>query len=406
MLIRERYLERLRPFYEAPGLVKVITGMRRCGKSVLLGQIADELRRSVPERRTIFLDFELADHLGIRGPEDLDAYVADRIDPAADGLHYVFLDEVQLVPGFEIGVNSLRARGDTSVFITGSNAHVLSGELATHLAGRYVQVRVWPFSFAESLELRGAPPQADGDQAALADYLEWGGLPQRFAFAGDGEARAYLRDVYDSVVLRDIVQRSGLRDVAALETIVEFAVENLGRSLSPASLTRYFKSRGRGISTETIYSHLRAMTGSLLFNRVRRFDVRGKAVMDTVDKYCATDLGILASKRVGAGPGPGDVVLNAVFVELAARGFEVYTGKTARGEVDLVAVKDGEPRYIQVAYLLATPEAVAREFGAFAPIKDNYPRFVISMDPLTKNRDGIVHLGLSEFLLHPPPALA
>jgi predicted AAA+ superfamily ATPase len=232
-----------------------------------------------------------------------------------------------------------RARG-LSTFISGSNAQLLSDELATNLAGRYAQFRVWPLSYAESLALRGLAP---GDPAVLRDYLDWGGLPQRFALEPGPETMTYLRDVFASVVLRDIVQRVRARSVAGLEAVIEFAQENLSRVLSPKSLAGYLRASGRALSTDTVYSYLGAMERSLLFQRLRRYDVRGKRVMYRLDKYYATDLGLLASKRIGSGPGPGDKLENAVCVELLARGFDVFTGSAGSGEIDFVAVKDGAP---------------------------------------------------------------
>jgi predicted AAA+ superfamily ATPase len=402
MLLRTRYLERLRPFYHQTDLVKVLTGVRRCGKSVLLAQVADELRAEAGSDHVIALNFELTDYADIRTARDLDRYITERL--VDDRTHYVFLDEIQEVEGFEKGVNSLRARGNVSLFISGSNAHMLSGELATYLSGRYVTIPVWPLSYAESLQLRGiGADRASAD--VLNDYLTWGGMPQRFAL-GHQEMRAYLRDVFNSVILRDVVQRANLRDVGSLETVLDFVMENLGRVISPTSVSNYFKSQNRVLSTETIYAYLRALTSSLLLNRVRRYDVRGKKVMATLDKYYATDVGILASRTVGGGPGIGDLIENMVFVELSARGYEIFTGKTRTGEIDFVAIKDGTTRYIQVAYLLSDPTVVEREFGAFTRLTDRYPCYVISADPFTQNRDGITHLGLNEFLLNSPADLA
>ncbi|MDR1265403.1 MAG: ATP-binding protein [Propionibacteriaceae bacterium] len=401
-LRRDSYLSRLRPLYDDCDLVKVLTGVRRCGKSVLLRQVADELRAETAPERVIEINFELAANASIASAEDLDRFVMAQVgDPRQ--IHYVLLDEVQEVTGFEKGVNSLRARGRLSVFITGSNAHVLSGDLATHLAGRYQELRVWPLSYGEALDLRRLRGATVADP--LQDYLAWGGLPHRFGL--DREASwSYLRDVFNSVVLRDVVQRTGLRDLAGLETIIDFALDNLGRTLSPSSLSDYLKSQRRAVSTETIYSYLRALDDALLLNRVRRYDLRGKRVMATLDKYYATDVGILASKRVGAGPGLGDLMENAVHNHLAARGFDVYTGKTRTGEIDFVAVKSGRPRYVQVAYLLASPEVAARQFGAFAQLRDGHPRYLVTLDPLTQDRDGVTHLKLEDFLLRPPADLA
>ena len=399
-LVRETYLERLRPWYDDCDTVKVITGVRRCGKSVLLRQIAEELRKQAPGR-VIEANFEIADVAGVRDGDDLDRFVMSQVD--GPGIHYVLLDEVQEVAGFEKGVNSLRARGGVSVFISGSNAHVLSGDLATYLAGRYREVRVWPLSYPEALQWRDQRGLSSED--ALADYLARGGMPHRFGLAPE-EAHPYLRDVFNSVVLRDVVQRTGVRDVAGLEAIIDFACENLGRVMSPTSIAGYLASRRRTVATETVYAYLRALTDALLLNRVRRFDVRGKKVMATLDKYYATDVGVLASKRVGSGSGIGDRVENAVYTHLAARGYDVYTGLTPTGEIDFVAVKGGRPRYVQAAYLLAGDDVAAREYGAFDGLRDGYPRFIITLDPLTRDRDGVTHLRLEDFLLHPPPDLA
>jgi predicted AAA+ superfamily ATPase len=397
-LIRETYLSALRPLADVPSLVKVVTGVRRSGKSVLLSQMADEIGRRVGPDRVLALNFELSDYSDITTWESLESYVLQR--QAADGLTYVFLDEIQEIEGFERAVNSMRARGNLSIFISGSNSHLLSGELATYLAGRYIETRVWPLSFAEALALTGKEPTVD----FLTDYLERGGMPFRFAVSPELQ-RVYLRDVFNTVVLRDVVQRTRLRDVAGLEAVVDFAQENLGRVMSPKSLSNYLQAHGRHISTDAIYGHLRALDASLLLNRTRRFDLRGKQVLATLDKYYATDAGLLTARRVGQGPGRGDLVENCVYVELARRGFDVFTGVSPGGEVDFVAVKDGAPRYIQAAYLIGDETVAKREFGAFDAISDHYPRFVISMDPLTQDRNGIRHLTLTRFLLDPPEDL-
>jgi predicted AAA+ superfamily ATPase len=402
VLVRQQYLERIRPFYELTDLVKVLTGIRRCGKSVILSQVADEIRALHPDATLVSINFELSDFGGLHTATLLEEYVLARVGAQGGGRAYVFLDEPQVVEGFELAVNSLRARGNISLFISGSNASMFSEELATHLAGRYVEFRIWPLSYAESLELRGLRPTTE----TLEDYLRWGGLPLRFALQGTSERRAYLDDVFNSVVLRDVVQRKGIRDVGLLQTLVSFALENLGRTMSPSSITKYLAGQGRKVGTDTLYSYLDAMTDALLFNRVRRYDLRGKQVLTSLDKFYATDLGVLASKRVGSGPGIGDVIENVVFCALAARGFEVFTGVGTSSEVDFVAVKDSQPRYLQVTYLLASPEVERREFGALEAIADNYPKFVVSLDPLPQSRNGIIHLGLEELLLHPPRELA
>ena len=399
MLVREGYLSKLRPWYDIPDVVKVLTGVRRGGKSVILAQIQDDLRERVPQERIISVNFEFMELGEFANAESLDRHVRGMIvDPSQ--LYYVFLDEVQEVEGFEKAVNSLRARGNMSVFISGSNSHLLGGELSTYLSGRYVETRVWPLSYAESLQLRGID-QGEATADLLNDYLRWGGMPFRFLI-GESSQQGYLRDVFNSVVLRDVVQRAGVRDVVGLEAVIDFCIENLGRVMSPTSLAGYLKSMGKTLSSDAIYSYLRALDASLLLNRVRRYDLRGKRVMSTLDKYYGTDVGLMRSRR----PGQGDLVENCVFVELARRGFEVHTGTMPRAEIDFVAIKGEKPRYVQTAYLVGDGEVADREFGAFAGIKDNYPRYVISMDPLPMDRDGIHHLSLAQFLLDPPPDLA
>jgi len=403
MLIREQYLSKLRPLYNVPDIVKVLTGIRRGGKSVLLTQIQDDLATHVPRERMITLNFEFLDLEPITTAQALNRHILDLVTDSSQ-LYYVFLDEIQEVAGFEKAVNSLRAQGNISVFITGSNSHLLGGELSTYLSGRYIETRVWPLSYAESLELKGIAPK-DATQDLLNDYVLWGGMPFRFSIDPSAQ-RNYLRDVFNSVVLRDVVQRAGVRDVVGLETIIDFAIENLGRVMSPTSLEGYLKSVGKTLSSEAIYNYLRALDSSMLLNRVRRYDLRGKKVMSTLDKYYATDVGLLGSKKAGQGPGQGDLIENCVYAELARRGFEIHTGNLPRNEIDFVATKDSSLCYVQTAYLVGNEDVAAREFGAFAQIKDNYPKYVISMDPLPMNRDGIRHITLQQFLLDPPSDLA
>jgi len=403
MLIRESYLSKLRPFYDLNDIVKVLTGIRRGGKSVILGQIQNDLLARVPQERIISLNFEFLDLAEIGNAQALDRYVRGLItDPTK--LHYVFLDEIQEVDKFEKAVNSLRARGNMSVFISGSNSHLLGGELSTYLSGRYVETRVWPLSYVESLEIRGiAPSEATPD--LLNEYVQWGGMPFRFSI-DQSVQQGYLRDVFNSVVLRDVVQRAGIRDVVGLEAIIDFSIENLGRVMSPTSVAGYLKSVGKTLSSDAIYSYLRVLDASMLVNRVRRYDLRGKKVLSTLDKYYATDVGLLRSKRPGQGPGQGDLVENCVYVELARRGFEIHTGTLPQAEVDFIAVKDELPCYIQTAYLVGDKDVATREFGAFNQIRDNYPKYVISMDPFPLDRDGIHHISLNQFLLNPPEDLA
>lgn len=394
MVKRERYLERIRPFYESE-LIKVLIGIRRCGKSVLLRQIIGEMKeKGIRDEQIIYMNFEDFKFSGIRTAQALYDYVVER--RVNEEKHYLFFDEIQMVDEFELVINSFRATWDVSIFITGSNGKLLSGELATYLSGRYVSFKIAPFSFREYCQIRKLEEPADED---LVEYLTWGGMPQRFHLQNEMEMETMLRDLYNSIVLRDIVQRTGAKDVDLLNRIFEYLTQTPSQMFSAKGLAKYFESVNRKVGTETLYNYLDHMITSLIVTKARRYDIRGKQLLTTLDKYYLTDLGLGKIHNSGFKLEMGALLENVVFNELSSRGYEVFVGKLPKGEIDFVAVRGQEKEYYQVAYYLYDQSVVEREFGAFRKIEDNYPKYVISMDKMDFSQDGIIHKNAVRFLM-------
>ena len=394
MIKRENILKRIRPFYENE-LIKVLIGLRRSGKSVLLHQIMDELLQAgVKKEQIIYMNFEDFQYSSITNAQQLYDHICDKRQN--EEKYYLFFDEIQMVSEFERSINSFRATWDVSIFITGSNSKLLSGELATVLSGRYITFRVMPFSFQEACEMRKIKTPDEND---LTEYMNWGGMPQRFSMHGESEVHTFLQDLYNSVVLRDIVQRTGARDVDLLNRIMEYLMANPSQTFSSQGILKYFKSVDRDVSTQTLYNYLDHIQTSLIVSKARRYDIRGRKLLTTLDKYYLTDLGLGRIHNSGYKLEMGALLENVVYNELLSRGYEVYVGKLPGGEVDFVALKNGKKEYYQVTYYLYDQKVIDREFGAYASIPDNYPKYVISMDKIDFSREGIIHLNALKFLL-------
>ena len=393
MIKREAILKRIRPFYENE-LIKVLIGLRRSGKSVLLHQIMEELEANgVNKERIIYMNFEDFQYSEITNAKKLYDFVCEK--KKSEEKYYLFFDEIQMVSEFERVINSFRATWDVSIFITGSNSRLLSGELATLLSGRYVTFRVMPFSFTEACEMRNIDKPDDDD---LTEYMNWGGMPQRFSMRDESGVRTFLQDLYNSIVLRDIVQRTGAKDIDLLKRIMEYIMANPSQTFSAQGILKYFKSVDRKVSTQTLYNYLEYIETSLIMSKARRYDIRGKRILTTLDKYYLTDLGLGRIHTSGFKLEMGALLENVIYNELIFRGYEVYVGKLPDGEIDFVALKDGKKEYYQVAYYLYDQKVVEREFGAYINIRDNYPKYVISMDKMDFSRDGIIHLNALRFL--------
>ena len=342
MIKRELYLNKIRPFIDSD-LIKVIIGIRRCGKSVLMKQIISEIKeKHVDDAHIIYLNFEDLQFSFIENEMDLYRYIKDKIQD--EGKYYLLFDEIQNVNNFEKAINSFRATLNCSVFLTGSNGKLLSGELATHLSGRYVSFRIMPFSFKEMCKVKDISKDRVSEKDFM-EYLNFGGMPQRFLMETESQVKIYLRDLYDSIVLRDIVLRSKVSDVDVLNRIVEYMVMNTSQTFSAKSISAYFESISRKVSMDTIYQYLEHITNSLIFNKVMRYDIRGKKILTRSDKFYLSDLGFAKINNTGFKTEIGALIENIVYNELINRGYEVYVGKTVKGEIDFIVMNDGEKSY-------------------------------------------------------------
>ena len=396
MIIRERYLKQIRPFYNQD-LIKVLIGIRRSGKSVILTQIIDELKKKeTDDEHIIYMNFEDFDYEEYTDPKKLNNYVKEKIKD--DKKYYIFFDEIQNVDSWEKVVNSLRATKNTSIFITGSNSDLLSSDLATHIAGRYVSFKITPFTFSEVCELLNITDKNDLDET-FNDYIKWGGMPQRFMQSDDTSKKTYLSDIYDSIVIKDIVKRFNIKDIDLLNRIVTYILTTPAQTFSPESLKKYFESESRGVSLETLYNYLDYIVRANLISKAERYDIRGKRILTGKYKYYLTDLGFTNILSDGKKEQLGAYLENIVYNELIARGYNVNIGNLENGEIDFIATRFEEKIYIQVAYILTDESVVKREFDAYKKIEDNYPKYVISMDKFDFSQNGIIHKNIIDWLL-------
>ena len=397
MIIRERYLSKIRPFYDQD-LIKVIMGIRRCGKSVLLLQIIEELEeKGIPESQIIYINFENEDYSFIKNDIDLHNYIKKKI--VNKEKYYLFFDEIQNVKDWEKAINSFKSSKNVSVFITGSNSDLLSGELATHLAGRYVSFKLYPLTFGEVCVLKNLKERTEIEDA-FDDYITWGGMPQRFMLTDEMQTRTYLSDIYDSIVVKDIITRFGIKDIDLFNRIVEYIVTTPSQNFSAESLSNYFANKDdREVSKITLYNYLEYMAKAMLINKVDRYDIRGKRILNGKYKYYLTDLGLGQVKNIGKRPQLGAYLENIVYNELISRGYDVKIGNLEKVEIDFIATRFKEKIYIQVAYILADDTVIDREFGTYKGIEDNYPKYVLTMDKHDFSQEGIIHKNVIDWLL-------
>ena len=399
MIKRETYMSRIRPFM-GNELIKVLTGIRRSGKSVMLDLIQDELiERGVNCQQFICLNFENMSYAHLCTATALHDEIIRRASEI-EGKVYLFFDEIQEVEAWEKCVNSFRVELDCDIYITGSNAKLLSGELATYLAGRYVEFVIYPFSFQEFIELyRTIYPDADIRQC-FNKYLTAGGMPYLSNLRYDENAsRQYLRDLFNSVELKDIVRWNNIRDVDMLERIISYIIANIGTTFSSTAISKYLKSEGRSVSPETVLNYIRACTDAFLFYQVKRQNLQGKKILTVNEKYYVADHGIRKAVFGGNMKDINLILENIVYMELLRRDYKVTVGKIADKEIDFVCESQGNKLYVQVAYLLASDDTMKREFGAFAGVRDNFPKYVVTLDEFDMSRDGIKHRNIRDFLL-------
>jgi len=395
-LKRETYLEQIRPYYDSD-IIKVITGVRRSGKSILLDTIREELvDNGISKDHIIYLNFEDLDFDFIVDASDLNKEIKSRITDKEK--YYIFLDEIQHIDCFEKALASFRATLNVSLFVTGSNSALLSGELATLLTGRTVEFEILPFSFYE-MKLYYELNNREFRDDLFTDYLKWGGFPLRFDYPDETSVHKYLENLYESIVNRDIVGRTKSADKKAFMDISLYILANAGKELSIDNIIETYKKGNKEVAKRTVYNYLERMKKAYLIHGVGRYNIVGKAALSNKEKQYAIDMGFRTINTNTINYEDTFFLENVVYNELITRGYTVFTGKTYKGEIDFVAIKNGKKCFIQVSYLLASDETIKREFGAYSRITDASPKYVMSLDKIDLSHDGIIHVNIVDFLL-------
>lgn len=401
LIRREKYLDQLMGFTDKP-FIKVITGLRRSGKSIILLLLKDELlKRGISEENIIYINFESFNYADIDNSERLYKLVKGKIIKSER--YYILLDEVQEVDSWEKAVDAFMVDFDADIYITGSNSRLLSSELATYLAGRYIEIHIYTLSFAEHLLFK-----QQRTQTAITDlyqefgnYLRLGGFPVLHTAEYTAEtAYKVVFDVYSSAILRDTVQRFKIRDVELLERVVRFVFDNIGNKFSAKNIADYFKSQQRKIDLNTVYNYLNALESAFIIYKIPRYDVKGREILKTMEKYYLGDQSLLYAVMGYKDRLISGVLENIVMLEMMRRGYRVFVGKSDDKEIDFIAEFKERKVYIQVAYKIAEQKTVDREFKPLLEIRDHHPKYVVTMDETWKdNIEGIQHKHIADFLL-------
>lgn len=392
MIVRENYLSKIRPFYNK-NIIKVITGIRRSGKSTLLIQIINEFKTNgINEERIIHLRFDEYSNKKLLDSNELSKYLNNKI--IDNEKYYLFLDEIQEVEDFEKIINELNNKGNIDIFITGSNSTMLASEFATFLTGRYVSFEVYPFSFKEFIEYKGK----DNLETLFLEYINFGGLPQTLIIEDNESKKNLLTDLYNSIVIRDIVERYNVRDISLLDSYLKYILNAMGSLFSATNISNYLKNEKRNVGRETLYNYKKYAEDVYFIYSVPRLDIQGKKILQTNEKIYINDQGFRGiyfnnEKDIEK------ILENIVYFELLRRGYKVYIGNINNKEIDFVAIKNEEKIYVQVTYVLSLDKTIEREFGVFNEINDHYAKYVISTDKFDMSRNGIKHLNIIDFLM-------
>lgn len=397
---RDSYLSQIRKYYDID-LIKVITGIRRSGKSFIMRQIISEIKKYVDTSRIIYINFEDLNFSEINTANKLHEYIKSQVKGKKK--HYLFFDEIQNVDGFEKAIASFKATMNCSIFITGSNSRLLSGELATLLVGRTVEFHIMPFSYSEAVEFM-KKNNLSIDENFIYNYIKWGGLPQRFEFTNDGEIKKYIESVYAGVTERDIFKRDSHIEKYKFNALSSYILSNAGKEFSAQNILNFYNSHNEAnkkiMEKKTVYNYVDRLEKAFLISRVKRFNIVGKEVLKKIEKHYAVDTGFRTINTNLINYEDTFFLENIIYNELIVRGFSVYTGKTYKGEIDFVAINGNKKCFIQVAYFLVNEDTIKREFDAFKPIKDASPKYVLSLDKINLSHDGIIHINIEDFLLH------
>lgn len=399
---RERYLKRLRPFYDDAGLIKVVTGIRRCGKSCLMACVADELRhQGVDDQNIVFMNLDSRELRKVTDADDLDRAIEERI-PGGDGLVYLFIDEVQNVKGFETVVNSYREDGRFSVFITGSNSYLLSGELATKLTGRYVELEMYTLSYCEYLGMRdflGSPASPAGNAASFSDYLIYGGFPKSVEYTDPDAKAMYIQDVIRQIFERDITAHSRISNRDTFERVQSYLINNYASPTNLTHIVQYLQHAEHvSVKRETLAKYVRMLENAKILYKCPRFDLRSRKSLRGGEKYYLADPGVYFARNTDTRLSYGPALENALYLHLRSKGYEVSVGRIGKLECDFIVRRHNQYAYVQVSMSVLDPQVEQREYRPFTMIRDAYPRYLFTLDPLPLQRDGVRHRNLMEFL--------
>lgn len=401
MISRPIYLKKIKRFINKPQ-VKILTGIRRSGKSTVLRILSEELIKSgVKKEQIITINLESFTYTHLTDARKLYNFIKEKIKPKRK-FFYLLLDEIQEVEGWEKAINSFLVDFNVDIYLTGSNSHLLSSELATYLAGRYIEIPVFTLSFEEFISFRKHYfPKEKLPQKGFAHYLRTGGFPVIHTADYDNEAIYKVAyDIYSSVILRDSIQRYKIRDVELLERVIKYAFDNIGNTFSGKNVADYFKSQYRKIDVNTVYNYLNALEGAFILYRASRYDIKGKELLKTQEKFYVSDVSLIYATMGFRDRMISGILENIVFLELKRRGYKVYIGKLDTKEIDFIAEKKDDKIYVQVAYKLENKQTVEREFSPLLAINDHYPKYVVTMDDFWKDTiKGIKHFHVADFLL-------
>ena len=399
MIDRPLYMEKIMAYVDTP-FVKILTGVRRCGKSTILKMIMERLKaeRNISEERIVSCRYDSMEYDGMTAKE---MYAQLKVQLVPAGKTYLFLDEVQEIQGWEKVVNSLASDFDVDLYVTGSNSRMMSSEISTYLTGRYVSFRIYTLSFGEYLRFKSQYAVPGDPKTELANYVRLGGFPATHlqAYSSD-EVYTIVRDIYNSTVFSDIVKRNQVRKVDQLERVVKYTFHNVGNIFSAKSIADYLKSEHRSLDNETVYRYLEKLEKAYLLHRCSRYDLRGKEILKTQEKFYLADVSLRYSVLGYHGDTVASSLENIVYLELCRRGYTVYVGKFDEGEIDFVAVRQNEKRYVQVTQAITSEKTERREYDRLLEIRDNYPKYVLTTDNFAGgNYEGIKTMHIADFLL-------
>lgn len=396
---RQYYIDKIRGFYHSD-LIKVVTGIRRCGKSCFLLSVIEDLKeQGVPEKDILYLNLDKRGFRKIKTPDALEETIESLITD--NDFKYLFIDEVQNVDGFEEVVNGFREDGNFSIFITGSNSYLLSGELATKLTGRYIEIEMFTLNFREYLEMKSffGKNISTNSNEEFNEYIRFGGFPKILEFDNSNDKDTYISEVISQILDKDVAGHKKIRNRSVFDKLMTYVINNFGATMSISSITEYFAKREHiNVRTETLHNYLQILENAKIIYKCPRFDVKSKKSLRGEEKYYLADLGIYFSRNVDTRINFGPVLENIVYTYLSAKNYKMSVGRIGKLECDFITRTNDEYRYIQIAMTIMNPDTEEREYRPFAMIRDNYPKYLFTLDALLQKRDGVIHKNIIDFI--------